>query len=217
MYYIIGDIHGYLNELVNLFRKIVNLITHDDTLIFLGDYIDRGKQSFEVIEYVIALSKKYRVVFLKGNHEDNMLKYFEGDDEVGGFLNNGGIATIKSYEKNCGSFTLPRSHRVFFDKLEYYYEGDDFIAAHAGLNPKEEKLSRQKPYDLIWIRDEFFRAKKKWEKTVIFGHTPTVQLPGDGLIYTDEEHNIIGIDSGVIHGGPIACLRWPDKEQYFSK
>lgn len=214
MYYIIGDIHGYLERLVALFNKLSSRITEKDTLIFLGDYIDRGPNSYEVIDFLIHVSRTPGVncLFLKGNHEDMLLKYLSGEDRAGSFLFNGGDATIRSYVRQHGKFELPGHHEEFIRGLRLYYEGDDFIAVHAGLNPDAGALDEQEPNDLIWIREKFFRAEKRWDKTVIFGHTPVAYLGVKGPVYIDEKKNIIGIDSGVIFGNPLTCLVWPERK-----
>ena len=99
-YYIIGDIHGSLSNLQNLCKKIEDVINDDDVIIFIGDYIDRGPHSFEVIEYLISLAKSRTSIFLRGNHEDMLLDYLDGRDSSNIYLVNGGRETIKSYKKN---------------------------------------------------------------------------------------------------------------------
>ncbi len=215
MYYIIGDIHGYLNRLIELVQVIRVHMKPEDSMIFLGDYIDRGPDSFEVIEYLLALSGKYTIIFLRGNHEDMMEIYLQGRDTAGNFIHNGGKATVQSYIKNTGEFLLPEKHRVFYKSLQIYYEGEDFIAVHAGLNPKIEDMRAQIKEDLLWIRENFYRDLKRWSKTVIFGHTPTPAITPNALVYIDDKRNIIGIDSGVIMGNPMICLRWPDRKIFY--
>ncbi len=212
MYYLIGDIHGYFKRLVNLFNKLKLRVREEDTIIFLGDYIDRGAHSYEVIDFLISVSRTpgLSTVFLKGNHEDMFMSYLRGEDRNGLYIFNGGDATIKSYIAHQGEFRLPEHHREFFESLRLYYEGEDFIAVHAGLNPAAP-LQAQDEHDLIWIREKFFRADKRWDKTVIFGHTPTVYISGDSPVYIDEERNIIGIDTGVIFGKSLSCLVWPER------
>lgn len=212
-YYIIGDIHGHYVKLKNLFDVLKSHIRADDVVIFLGDYIDRGPSSFEVVEFLVALSDTYRIVFLKGNHEDMFIKYLRKQDYAGNFIRNGGGYTIKSYLKHCKSKPLPHTHIEFFNSLKLYYEGSDFIAVHAGLNPGIDRLEFQSHDDLIWIREEFYRADKKWPKTVIFGHTPTPYIMNSGSVFVDEERNIIGIDTGaMIDQYPLTCIRWPDRK-----
>src|SRR5512145_3181090 len=140
MHYFIGDIHGYLDQLIACIEKIRGEMKESDRIVFLGDYIDRGPMSYEVVDYLISFSKKHDSVFLKGNHEAMFLDYVAGNDKSGIYLNNGGTATIKSYRKNLNEFKIPEKHMDFYRNLRLYYEGDDFIAVHAGLNPKIDQL-----------------------------------------------------------------------------
>jgi len=214
-YYIIGDIHGRLSKIEKIISQISSYIEADDSIIFLGDYIDRGPASFEVIEFLIELSVKYKTVFLTGNHENMFIRFVTKGDNYNNYIYNGGGYTIKSYIKNLGKFTLPESHMVFFNGLLFYYETDDFIAVHAGLNPGIDKLDEQKKYDMIWIREAFYDHPRKWDKTIIFGHTPTPYLNNSGSVYFDETRNIIGLDTNAMSEGyPLTCMRWPDKKIY---
>lgn len=212
MYYIIGDIHGMLYKLESLYDEICKLITVDDTVIFLGDYIDRGPHSFEVIEFLFSVSEAHRTVFLKGNHEDMFLNFLYGHDTSNIFIINGGDATLRSYKENVQYAGVPERHIEFFKSLSLYYEHDDFIAVHAGISPRYGSVELQPEQDCLWIREEFFRNPRKWEKTVIFGHTPTMYISQDfGVVYNDPEKNIIGIDTGAVYGGYLSCIRMPDK------
>jgi serine/threonine protein phosphatase 1 len=213
LFYIIGDIHGYFDRLVRLFDKLAPVLNESDTLIFLGDYVDRGAHSYEVIDYLVGISRNgsFSSVFLKGNHESMLMKYLGGEDRSGVYIFNGGDATIRSYVAHQGQFKLPSHHQEFFGSLGLYYEGDDFIAVHAGLNPKVDRLDAQDEYDMLWIREKFFHSDKHWDKTIIFGHTPVSYLAKDSALYVDIKRNIIGIDSGVIFGNHLTCLTWPGK------
>lgn len=215
MYYIFGDIHGYLTHLLKIMGQIRTLLTPDDTLLFLGDYIDRGPYSYETVEYLISLAKRQRTIFLRGNHEDMLARYLAGADRDGNYLYNGGGTTIDSYIRNRGVFAIPQEHVDFYNSLRLYYEEEDFIAVHAGLNPTIKEMNLQHPADLLWIREDFYLADRRWDKTVIFGHTPTPYLSTRGVCF-DRRRNIIAMDSGVIMGGPLSCLRWPDRQVFES-
>jgi len=214
-YYIVGDIHGHLSKLKKIISAVGEDIKKTDTFIFLGDYIDRGPSSFEVIEYLIEMSLKYKTVFLTGNHEDMFIKYLTDGENYSNYISNGGGSTIKSYIKNMNELVLPENHKLFFSNLKLYYEGDDFIAVHAGLNPEISNLKEQDKYDLIWIREDFYRYPHKWEKTIIFGHTPTPYMNNSDSVYIDEKRNIIGLDTNAMSDGyPLSCIRWPDRKIY---
>ena len=167
--------------------------------------------SDRVIEFLLKLSGDYNTVFLKGNHEEMFLNYLDGNDRYNMFLHNGGSATIRSYKKNCGNMKIPSAHLDFFKKLNLYYEYSDFISVHAGFNPKIYNIEDQSEDDMLWIREAFYRADRKWDKTVIFGHTPTTFMGNRSTrVFSDKEKNIIGIDTGAVYGGKLTCLSWPE-------
>ena len=190
MYYLFGDIHGCLANLIELFGGIKGNLKDNDKLIFLGDYIDRGNYSFEVIKFLININKSYDMVFLKGNHEDMFLKYLDGTDKDGLFLDNGGGPTLRSYKRDSGEFRVPDDHLKFFKSLKPSFESGDFISVHAGFNPKVYNMEQQTEDDMLWIREAFYRSQRRWEKTVIFGHTPTRLLgKRHGEVYVDDKKN----------------------------
>lgn len=214
-FYIVGDIHGYLSKLKKIILSIEENIKNDDTIIFLGDYIDRGPSSFQVIELLIELSLKYKTIFLTGNHEDMFIRFVTKGDNYNNYILNGGGYTIKSYKNNKNEFIFPEKHKKFYNSLKLYYETDDFIAVHAGLNPDIKNIENQNKNDMIWIREEFYRSPVKWSKTVLFGHTPTPYLHNSDSVYFDESRNIIGLDTNAMSEGfPLTCLRWPDRKIY---
>jgi serine/threonine protein phosphatase 1 len=206
----IGDIHGCLEKLKELIPK-TGIDNQNDTLIFIGDYIDRGKFSSEVVDHVIRLQNEYKkVVCLRGNHEDMLAHYLEGMNEEM-YLNNGGINTLHSYEIILSDDIkerkrkIPARHRKFFESLLPYYETEDYIFVHAGMKPGL-LLKEQTMHDLLWIRHEFIEAKYDFGKTVVFGHTPL----NNPLI----NKNMIGIDTGAVYGGKLTCVELPKIKIY---
>ncbi|MNS94432.1 Serine/threonine-protein phosphatase 1 [compost metagenome] len=219
---VISDIHGCLAQLFEL----LNAAKYDplkDKLIFLGDYIDRGTQSKDVVEQVKALTEKYGAVALIGNHDLMMINALNGSDEGddGLWLNNGGYLTIESY---CGLDFFEEgfewegyqqaktfiknhfSHHIdFIHSLPYYHETENHIFVHAGLNPCYSDDWREQPKeDLVWIRDIFLNNATNLEKTVVFGHTPTLNLHGSADIWFKKDK--IGIDGGCVFGLQLNCL-----------
>jgi serine/threonine protein phosphatase 1 len=171
----IGDIHGCYIELIELIGQMN--IGEDDNIIFLGDYIDRGLQSLEVIKFLISFKQQYRnAIFLKGNHEGMLLNALQGIG-VEDFLYNGGIQTLKSFGiKNIDDF-FPDKKQMrllkFFDDLKLYYETENFIFVHAGIKPNNLSIDKQPESILTWIRDEFLNAKSFYtNKIIVHGHTP---------------------------------------------
>jgi serine/threonine protein phosphatase 1 len=199
----IGDIHGCYDRLKTLMEKIP-IDCSRDTLVFIGDYIDRGPHSVEVVDYLIQLKNRFpEVIFLKGNHEDMLDKFLNGVDRFT-YLLNGGQQTLDSYlTKPVGSkfFPIPPDHMEFFKSLRLFYETEEFIFVHAGLRPRVP-LESQKTEDLLWIRDKFVSSKYDFGKRVIFGHTP-LKNP---LV----EPNKIGIDTGAVYGNALTCIQLPD-------
>lgn len=199
----VGDIHGCLDKLTCL-MDMIDIDQKIDTLVFMGDYIDRGTRSKEVVDYLIDLARRQRrVIFLKGNHERMLQRYLSGTSMFH-FLVNGGQATLDSYLKNqshAEDRLIPTTHRDFFDNLRLYYETEQYIFVHAGLKPNVP-LEEQSEWDMLWIRDEFIYSDFDFGKRVIFGHTPF----REPLILD----NKIGIDTGAVYGNRLTCVELPD-------
>jgi serine/threonine protein phosphatase 1 len=201
----IGDIHGCYDQLLMLMKKIP-IDFKRDTLVFMGDYIDRGSQSVEVVDYLIKLKKRVPgIIFLKGNHEDMLEKYLDGTDRFT-YLLNGGQKTLDSYlskSAHTGTHPIPPEHREFFKSLRLIYETENYIFVHAGLRPKVS-LESQNTEDMLWIRDKFLYSRYDFGKPVVFGHTPL----GKPLV----KPNKIGIDTGAVFGNALTCVQLPDLE-----
>lgn len=205
----IGDIHGCNRKL----KQLLDLIRVDplgDTLVFIGDYIDRGPEVRGVIDTLRDLKEACRnVICLRGNHEDMFLNhYLEGQDEDL-FLYNGGQSTLSSYgltlaDARAGT-GFPENHLRFFTSLPLSYETQEYLFVHAGLRPGRP-LAAQSPDDLLWIRREFIDSECDFGKTVVFGHTPLYEP----LI----EKNKIGIDTGAVYGGCLTCIELPSRKIY---
>ncbi|MBO6088384.1 serine/threonine protein phosphatase [bacterium] len=180
----VGDIHGEIGKLNSLLDKLD--LKSDDKVIFLGDYIDRGKHSKEVIDRLIELSKNVECVFLKGNHEDMLLKTLisRKQQDIEHWLLNGGVETYDNYGDYPAIFNL---HGKFLDNLKLYHIEQNYLFVHAGVNPNKD-LSEQTEDDLLWIREEFLNNPHKLPYKIIFGHTPFTEP----LLLNDK----IGIDTG---------------------
>jgi serine/threonine protein phosphatase 1 len=203
----IGDIHGCDKELGVLLDALIGeeKLSTKDLLIFVGDYIDRGKASKEVVDRLIGIKDSFpNTVFLKGNHEDMLLHYI-GKEGRGGdvYMVNGGKDTLSSYgvtEDNPSKFLtqLPEAHLNFFENLDRYAISNQHIFVHAGLDPLCS-LHTQNEEDLFWIRDEFIFNIHHFARTVIFGHTPFQEL----MLHTPYK---IGIDTGLVFGNKLSCV-----------
>jgi serine/threonine protein phosphatase 1 len=205
----IGDIHGCYDQLTALLGRIP-IDWANDKLVFMGDYIDRGPKSYEVVEHLIGLQDVHPgIVFLKGNHEQMLADYLSGKDRVT-YLYNGGQQTLESYLKHLtpkATHVIPDRHLRFFESLVLFHETDSYIFVHAGMRQKVP-LDQQVPQDLLWIRDKFIQATDTFGKRVVFGHTPF-----------DEprvESNKIGIDTGAVYGNKLTCVQLPEEIFFFS-
>jgi serine/threonine protein phosphatase 1 len=206
----IGDMHGCLDKLKELMNKI-GIDKQNDTLVLIGDYIDRGESCREVVDYVIRLKDEFKkTICLLGNHEQMLMRFLDGvDEEI--YLNNGGRMTLRSYgillsdDIQERKLKIPAEHRQFFESLLPYYETDNYIFVHAGLKPgfplKEQSLE-----DILWIRYEFIETKDDFGKIVVFGHTP--------LFSPLINKNMIGIDTGAVYGGKLTCVELPEIKIY---
>ena len=187
----IGDIHGCIHTLKNLLKR-VNYNSQNDTLVFIGDYIDRGDFSYETVEFIKHLQNqvgKDKVICLHGNHEQMAIEAMDvGYDGI--WLSNGGGSTLLSYERNGVD---PRNHISWFKSLPIVYDTPEILFCHAGLsNPKLENNTVD---DLIWGRDWIKRDSEPREKQVVFGHTPSK----DGRAYVTNTEDIC-IDAGCVFG-----------------
>lgn len=212
-FYAIGDIHGRLDCLERLMEKI-NPDLQQDRLLFVGDYIDRGRDSKAVVDFIIRmknLAPPGQIICLKGNHEAMLLDFLQGREKEL-FAFNGGLATLEDYWGEdwveAEKLTLPRDHRQFYQDLRLFYETPKYIFVHGGLKPGVA-LSDQQEEDLLWIRGEFITSQEDFGRRVIFGHTPFRQpllMP-----------NKIGIDTGAVYGNFLTALKLPEEEFIFDR
>jgi serine/threonine protein phosphatase 1 len=205
----IGDIHGCYDKLLNLLERLP-IDWSADQLVFMGDYIDRGPKSFEVVDYLIVLKAQHPdIVFLKGNHEQMLEDYLSGKDRIT-YLYNGGQQTLESYMRHADTgakHPIPDRHLRFFESLAMFFETEDYIFVHAGLR-EDLPLHQQGPEDLLWIREQFIYTTRSFGKRVVFGHTPF----DEPLV----EPNKIGIDTGAVYGNKLTCLQLPEEKFFFA-
>jgi serine/threonine protein phosphatase 1 len=201
--YAVGDIHGCHDKLVALMDQI-DIDWQRDTLVFIGDYIDRGVASYDVVEYLIHLHQKHpEIVFLKGNHEEMLENYLAGCNRMN-YLSNGGRETLDEYlarRRHSDDHPIPGNHQAFFSNLRTHFETDDYIFVHAGLRDRIP-LEKQAPEDLLWIRSQFLHSTYDFGKVVVFGHTPFSK--------PFIQPNKIGIDTGAVYGRALSCVKLPD-------
>lgn len=186
----IGDIHGCVHTLKNLLKSI-SYSSRTDTLIFIGDYIDRGYFSYETVTFV----GEKKCICLRGNHEQMAIHaFYDGDYNI--WMFNGGGATLMSYERNGAD---PANHISWFKTLPVVYDTSEIIFCHAGLS--KPKLKDNSEEDLLWGRDWIEEDTDPREKQVVFGHTPS----RNAKAYVTKTGDIC-IDTGCVFGGNLCAL-----------
>lgn len=214
--YAIGDVHGRVDLLNAVFERIdATLKDHpigQSVQILLGDYIDRGPNSREVIDALVARKKEHAMVCLKGNHESYVVQFLSDPSALEEWTQFGGIQTLLSYgvkpstrsdplspEDVAKAFreALPASHRRFLEGLGLSFTCGDFFFTHAGVRPGIP-LGQQREHDLLWIREDFLLHEEDFEKIIVHGHTPAKE--------PDVRSNRINIDTGAYATGRLTCL-----------
>lgn len=184
---------------------------YDRQFVFVGDYIDRGPASKQVVDYLLKFKNKVDCVFLRGNHEQMLLDAFD-HDQKSMWMMNGGQATLQSYGIVDNTHKLPDKHRDFYEETRLYYDTEEYFFVHAGLSPAktiadsvEDKNEIQK---FLWERSHLNAFETPWEKTVIFGHTPRPKPLKKG--------KMIGIDTGCVYNrvgyGKLTAVKLPEEE-----
>ncbi len=216
--YAVGDIHGRFDLLENLHGKILRDVAGfagaRKVVVYLGDYVDRGMQSREVVDFLLDHPLVgFEAVYLMGNHERAMLDFLQDARIAIDWMSYGGDATLYSYgvglegpRTNPGVLArlqekfrenLPERHEQFLHSLVLSHVEGDYMFVHAGVKPGIA-LERQQEKDLLWIRDEFLDSEANWGKVVVHGHTIT-RGP-------EVKRNRIGIDTGAFASGKLTCL-----------
>jgi len=214
--YAIGDIHGRLDLLNRLHQLILDDAAASKasqrTLIYLGDYVDRGPDSAGVIELLSQETLPgFTAIHLKGNHEDFFLRFLDDTSSGSAWFANGGIATLRSYGVDIDyaaddiparlldklSRRLPARHLDFLRALSLNHCIGDYLFVHAGIRPGLA-MELQSATDMLWIRNEFLSSTVEHGKIVVHGHTIT-DLP-------EVRENRIGIDTGAFFSDRLTCL-----------
>jgi serine/threonine protein phosphatase 1 len=207
----IGDIHGMAELLTRLLSQIDEWLISADyeksaQFIFLGDYVDRGPNSKEVLARVRAMQKA-GAICLRGNHEQLMILSSESLLGEQNFLYNGGASTCKSLgsaeafaEAQEWMKTLPLSYE---DKLRYY--------VHAGVKPNVP-LEQQDDDTRLWVRDEFLEFSGRFPKYIVHGHTPAIRFDLNKAT-PDIRNNRCNVDTGAGSGGPLSAAIFDDRQE----
>lgn len=223
--YAIGDIHGRLDLLDMLLDSIraddANRGAAQSRIIFLGDLIDRGPNSAQVVDRAIEMAGgPWNCQFLLGNHEEVFLNAINGDPKtLAFFIRIGGRETILSYGISEEEYRdadypelgallaqrVPPSHIAFLESFEDLIVVGDFAFVHAGIRPGQA-LADQRASDLRWIRREFLDHANGFEKIIVHGHTITEEV--------EMRSNRIGLDTGAYASGKLTAMGFEGGERW---
>lgn len=191
----IGDIHGCFNSLKVLVEHKIQL-QKNDKLILLGDFIDRGAKSKEVVDFIIELQEKgYDIIPLLGNHEAMLLDAYKNEKYTSLWIQNGGTETLKSFEISSLE-KMEQKYIKLFKGLRYYYSLDEYLFVHAGFNdtiaiPFDDK------YSMLWYCKESYSNPLLINKIIIHGHCPiSISKCKDRV---RSEHSTINIDTACVY------------------
>ncbi|MEM9178107.1 MAG: metallophosphoesterase family protein [Pseudomonadota bacterium] len=216
--YAVGDIHGradLLSDLLGQIERDATGFVGDVHIVFLGDYIDRGFQSRQVIDILLGERvKAFQAHFIKGNHEDAILSFISDPSFGPKWATYGGRETLVSYGiKPPKSMSLneewkkahddflkacPRTHQTFLRTLPTRVKIGGYGFVHAGMKPGKD-FAEQEDHDLMWIRDEFLSSKSTFDVVVVHGHTPT-DVP-------HHDHRRINVDTGAYFTGRLTAVK----------
>lgn len=229
--YAVGDIHGRADLLELLIQRLEARAIEDlrpagePVVIFLGDYVDRGRESARVLDLLIeSRPAGFERRYLKGNHEQGMLAFLEAPVANRAWITHGGAETFLSYGVQPPSplqsseadwlaaaaalkEKIPPAHLKFLGDLERYIAIGDYVFAHAGIDPSRP-LTKQTDQDLFWIRARFLKSRRMLgRRRVVHGHTP-VDEP-----YADRRR--VGVDTGAYASGVLTAARLEASEVSF--
>jgi len=191
----IGDIHGCFDSLKELIENNIHL-QKNDKLILLGDYIDRGAKSKEVVDFIMELQEKgFDVIPLIGNHEAMLLDANENEKNISKWIQNGGNETLKSFEISYLK-DIESKYIKFFKDLRYYYAFEDYLFVHAGFNDNVLNPFTDY-YSLLWKCKESYTSPLLANKTIIHGHDPINISKCEERVLS--KLNVINIDTGCVY------------------
>lgn len=222
----VGDIHGGYKALIQVLERAK--VKSNDTLIFLGDFVDGWSESSKVIDFLIQLKQSNDCIFIKGNHDVLALDWLKYGRSNPTWLYHGGQATIDAYAKE--STTVIKKHIEFIESLcDYYLDTKNRLFLHAGFTNirgvSYEYFSEMFYWDRsLWemalclnpglsFEDQFYPERLKLYHEIYIGHTPTVRI---GKTIPVNAVNVWNIDTGAAFKGPLTILNIDTKEYWQS-
>ena len=220
--YVIGDIHGALLALKELLEKVS--ITTNDTLIFLGDYVDGWSDSAATIDFLIHLQSNYNCIFIKGNHDDLLLKYLTKNTYNKEWLLHGGKSTFEAYQTLDDD--IKSMHIFFLENLnDYHLDHKNRLYIHAGFtNPKGIEFEYFKPmyywdrslWELVLALDHsidyssiYYPKRLKCYHEIYIGHTPVSRI---NSAFPVNKANVWNIDTAAAFKGSLTIICAETKE-----
>jgi serine/threonine protein phosphatase 1 len=227
--YAIGDVHGCVGLLAAIHERIATDVRQRTArhrlIVYLGDYVSRGEDSRGAVDRVREwLPDGFERVTLKGNHEDLLLRFLDGELDVGRhWFDYGGLDTLANYGvtihdrqarddatvadlRDRFAAALPQQHLEFFRSLRISYRAGDYLFVHGGVRPGVP-LAEQADHDCMWIRKSFLKSDADHGAIIVHGHSIAAQPV--------VRHNRIGIDTGAYRSGALTCLVLANSERIF--
>jgi len=202
----IGDVHGCVHALDRVLDAIAPAT--DDRIIFLGDLIDQGKESRDVLERILQLKQECQVVLIRGNHEEMLYAARENERALRYWENCGGVATLNSYRFGAKLADIPAEHWALLDTCLPYYETDEFIFTHANY-VADLAMDEQPEYTLRWALFEPGKEQPHFSgKTVVVGHTEQKNSEILDLGFT------MCIDTACWKYGWLTAIEAPSREDW---
>ncbi|WP_099221569.1 metallophosphoesterase family protein [Listeria costaricensis] len=214
----VGDVHGELGLLIKLLE---NWQRDREKLVFVGDLIDRGENPGGVIRFVRELSQANDVVAVRGNHEAMLLDWLEEPARrMSYYSSQGGMETIQTLLgpdfKNAASpeelrdlILLKNQEEIdFIKQMPLYFEAEQYVFVHAGVDLTKEDWHDTDPHDFYWIREPFLFGKNRTGRVFIIGHTPVQNLHKDGSshLWVAPDRTKLNIDGGAVFGGTLNAV-----------